>query len=117
MLCRYKYELDLALKCMSLPLLVSHCSDKLCTSHDCHIQLLHDHIIHALLLAGLRVIPFTKPCKENHKMGRPGWNEYVASDFDHALHWHSIYLNHGSPKSGFIFEMRKLTLAFYHKKE
>ena len=28
---------------MSLPLFVSRCNVKLCSSHDCHIQLLHDH--------------------------------------------------------------------------
>ena len=72
------------LKTMSLPLLVSHCNVKLCSSHDCHIQLLHDHIINALLIAGQRVIPFTKPSKGNHKKGRSGWNEYVALEFDHA---------------------------------
>ena len=57
---RYKSELDSVLKTMSLPLLVSHCNVKLCSYHDCHIQLLHDHIINALLIAGQNVIPFTK---------------------------------------------------------
>ena len=58
---RYKSELDSVKKTMSLPLLVSHWNVKLCSSHDCHIKLLHDHIINALLNAGQRVIPFTKP--------------------------------------------------------
>ena len=85
---RYKSELDSVLKTMSLllPLFVSHCNVKLCSSHDCHIQLLHDHIINAPLTVEQRVIPFTKPSNESHKKGRPGWNEYVALDFDHALH-------------------------------
>ena len=87
---RYKSDLDSVLKTMSLPLLVSHCNVKLCSSHDCHIQLLHDDIINALLIAGQRVIPFTKFLKGNHKKGRPGWNEYVALEFDHALHWHLL---------------------------
>ena len=101
---------------MSLPFLVSHCNVKLCSYHDCHIQLLHDHIINALLISGQRVIPFTKPSKGTHKKGRPGWNEYVALEFDHALHCHRIYLDHGCPSFGFIFEMRKFTRSIYHKK-
>ena len=60
---------------MSLPLFVSHCNVKLCSSHDWHIQLLDDHIINALFITVQRVIPFTKPSKGNHKKGRPGWNE------------------------------------------
>ena len=101
---------------MIIPLLVSHCNIKLCSSHDCHNQLLHAHIIKALLIAGQRVIPFIKPSKGNHKKGRPGWNEYVALEFDLALHWHRIYLDHGCLSFGFIFEMRKLTRSIYHKK-
>ena len=77
---------------------------------------MHDHIINALFIAGQRVIPFTKPSKGNHKKGRPGWNEYVALKFDHALHWHRIYLDHGCPSIGFIFEMLKFTRSIYHKK-
>ena len=46
-------------------------------------------IINALSIAVQRVIPFTKPSKGNHKKGRPGWNEYVALEFDHALHHES----------------------------
>ena len=105
---RYKSELDSVLKTMSLPLFVSQCNVKLCSFHDCHIQLLHDHIINTLLTAGQRVIPFTKPSKGSHKKGCPGWNECVALDFDQALHWHLIYLDHGCPSFGFIFEMRNL---------
>ena len=113
---RYKSELDSVLKTMSLPLLVSHCNVKLCSSHDCHMQLLHDDIINALLIAEQRVIPFTKFSKRKHKKGRPGCNEYVAFEFDHALHWHRIYLDHGCHSFGFIIEMRKLTRCIYHKK-
>ena len=40
----------------------------------------------------------------------------VALDFDHASHWHRIYLDHGCPSFGFIFEMRKFTRSIYHKK-
>ena len=101
---------------MSLPLLVSHCNVKLCSYHDCHSQLLHDQIINALWIAGQRVIPFTKPSKGNHKKGCSGWNEYVALQFDHALHWHRIYLDHGCSSLGFIFEMRKFTRSIFHKK-
>ena len=68
---------------------------------------MHDHIINALLIAGQRAILFTKRSKGNHTKGRPGWNEYVALKFDHALRWHHIYLDHGCPSFGFVFEMRK----------
>ena len=66
------------------------------------IVLLHDHIINALLTAGQCVIHFTKHSKGSHKKDRPSWNEYVVLDFDHALHWYRIYLDHGCPSFGFI---------------
>ena len=54
--------------------------------------------------------------KENRKKGCFGWNEYVVLEFDYALHWHHIYLDHGCPSYGFIFEMRTFTRSIYHKK-
>ena len=41
---------------------------------------------------------------------------HYSKEFDHALHWHRLYLQHGRPQSGFIFEMRKITRSIYHKK-
>ena len=38
-----------------------------------------------------------------------GWNEHVSKEFNHVLHWHRLYLQHGRPKSGLIFEMQKFT--------
>ena len=64
---RYKSELDSVLKTMSLSFLVSHCNVKLCSSHDCHIQLLHDHIINSPLIAGQRVNPSPRFEKETTK--------------------------------------------------
>ena len=70
------------------------------------IQLLHDHLIHSCMLAAERTIPFTKPDTKQHR-NKAGWNEHVSKEFDHALHWHRLYLQHGRPQSGFIFEMQK----------
>ena len=40
----------------------------------------------------------------------------LALEFDNTSHWHRIYLDHGCPSFGFIFEMRKCTRSIYHKK-
>ena len=67
------------------------------------------------MLAAERTIPFTKPDTKHHR-NKAGWNEHVSKESDHVLHWHILYLQHGRPQSGFIFEMRKLTRSIYHKK-
>ena len=79
------------------------------------MQLLRDHLIHSCMFAAERTIHFTKPDTKQHR-NKAGWNEHVSKEFDHALHWHRLYLQHGRPQSGFIFEMRKLTRSIYHKK-
>ena len=65
----------------------------------------HSVLISAILIVGQRVIPFTKPSKESHKKGRTGWNELnnVALEFDHTMHWHRIYLDHGHTSFWFYF--------------
>ena len=67
------------------------------------------------MLPAERTIPFTKPHTKQHR-NKAGWNEHVSKEFDHALHWHRLYLQHGRPQSGFTFEMRKFTRSIYHKK-
>ena len=67
------------------------------------------------MLAAERTIPFTKPDAIQH-WNKAWWKEHVSKEFDHALHWHRLYLQHSRPQSGFIFEMRKLTRSIYHKK-
>ena len=72
--------------------------------------------ITTLLTAGPRVRPFTKPSKRHTIEGCPGWNEYVASDFYNALHWHRIYPDHGCYISDFQFWDPELTRSTYYKK-
>ena len=82
-------------------------------NYKCQIHLLHDHLIHSCMLAVECTIPFTKPDTKQHR-NKTWWNEQVSKEFDHALHWHNLYLQH--PQSGFIFEIRKFTRSMYHKK-
>ena len=58
--------------------------------------------------AAERTIPFTKPDTKKHR-DKAGWNEHVGKEIDHAVHWHTLYLQHGRPQSGFICEMQKFT--------
>ena len=48
------------------------------------------------------------PYQTAHR-NKAGCKEHVRKECDHALHWHRLYLQHGQPQSGYIFEMRKLT--------
>ena len=114
MLNRYRLELDNVLSKVQIPTIVLQCKQTLCNQHNLHVHLFHDHIIHTCIVAAERVIPFTKP-HVKRKNGKAGWNDHVSADFHNALHWHSIYLNAGSPQSGFIFEMRKQARSVYHK--
>ena len=67
------------------------------------------------MLAAELTIPFTKPhTKQNRNTA--GWNQHVRKEFDHALHWHRLYLQNGRPQSSYIFEMRKFTRSIYHRK-
>ena len=67
------------------------------------------------MLAAERTIPFTKPDTKQH-MSEAVWNKHVSKEFNHVLHWHRLYLTHGRPQSGFVFEMRKFTRSIYPKK-
>ena len=112
MLQKYKYELDQQLG--SIPLNEFTCNHSY-ENYKFQLQLLHDHLIHSCMLAAERTIPFTKPDNKQHR-NKSGWNEHVSKEFDHALHWHILYLQHGRPQSGFINEKRKFTKYIYHKK-
>ena len=84
-------------------------------NYKCQIQFLHDHLIHSCMLAAERTIPFTKTDTKQHR-NEAAWNEHFSKEFDHALHWHRLYLQHGRLQSVFLFEMRKFTRSIYHKK-
>ena len=62
-------------------LLVSYC-------HDSDIEVFHDDIIGACLTAAKRIMPLTQPYS-NTPGTRIGWNEFVASDVDHAMPRHA----------------------------
>ena len=112
MLQKYQYELDQHLG--SIPVSEFMC-DHMHDNYKYQIQLLHDHLIHSCMLAAERTIPFTKPHTKQNR-NKVGWNEHVRKEFDHALHWHRLYLQNGRPQSGYIFEMRKFTRSIYHRK-
>ena len=104
MLQKYQYELDHHLR--SIPLNEFTC-DHMHENYNYQIQLLYDHLIHSFMFAAGRTIPFTKPHTKQHK-NKAGWNEHVIKEFNHAIHWHRLYLQHDRPQSGYIFEMRKI---------
>ena len=101
MLQKYQYGLDQQLG--SIPLNEFTCNHTH-ENYKCQIQLMHDHLINSCMLAAGRTIHFTKPDTKQHR-NKAGWNEHGSKEFDHALHWHRLYLQHGRPQSGFIFEM------------
>ena len=88
MLQKYQYELDHQLG--SNPLNEYTCNHTH-ENYKCQIQLLHDHLIHSYMLAAERTLPFTKPDTKQHRT-KAGWNEHVSKVFDHALHWHRLYM-------------------------
>ena len=60
-------------------------------NYKCQIQLLYDHLIHSCMLPSERNIPFTKPDTKQLR-NTAERNEHVSKEFDHALHWHRLYL-------------------------
>ena len=109
---KHQYEIDNHLG--SIPLNEFMC-DHMHENYNYQIHLLHDHLIHSCIFAAERAIPFTKSHTKQHS-NKAGWNEHVSKEFDRAQHWHRLYLQHGRPQSGYIFEMRNFTRSIYDRK-
>ena len=64
------------------------------------------------MLAAERTKPFAKHHNKQHQ-NKAGWNEHVGKEYNHALHWHKLYLQHGRPQSGFsaISEMLNFIMS------
>ena len=70
----------------------------------------HDDVIEACISAADASLP-------KHRRGRiiPGWNEFVKPLREEALFWHALWKDNGSPHTGVVSEIRRLSRARYHR--
>ena len=109
----YMELLDEYLLNIPLPLELINCQDTMCNSHKEAIEIFHDDIVNALVMACENSIPSTSP-KSNNKVVI-GWNEYVEHHFRTSLFWHKLWVDNGRPADGIIASIRRTTRALYHK--
>lgn len=88
------------------------CNDKNCTVHKNDINVFHENIISALLDAGDKAIPVSRPSVSKVL---PGWNDHVDDYFRASLFWHDLWNANGRPKDGLIADLRRKTRSEYHK--
>ena len=108
----YKYNLDINLSSISIPLEAVVCNDFNCNKH---YNVFNDYfykIYQACVGATNSSIRNIRGLKS--KKGLLGWNKYVKSYRDSAILWHNIWKENGSPDDGTVFNIRKMTRKKYH---
>ena len=111
----YKLTLDELLCKLDIPDDVLSCSNLFCEVHTCFISSLHEHIASLLVTAAQASITFIQPYPKPNRT-HPGWKEFVKPFQSEELDWHSVWINSGSPQSGFVYDMRRSTRKAYHEK-
>ena len=110
----YKTTLNELLGNISIPESAIYCNSLHCKIHVKEIEIFHNAIVDACINAGCVTIPSKKGhSKDKHKV-IPGWNEYVKQHRHEALTWHNLWKERGSPRSGYVADMRNKTRAQYH---
>ena len=58
-------------------------------------------------------LPSTGGGRDDAKLTKPGWTEYVKPYCDESKFWHSVWLSSGSPNAGPLFEYMKSSKGQY----
>ena len=83
------------------------CTDLKCDndSHKDNIDKLYKDIVKSMVLSGEKIAS-----KQNNKyVHRPGWNDYVSDLYESSRETRSIWLAHGKPRQGPIFQLHTKT--------
>ena len=109
----YKACLDEELSKIQLDQNAFNCTEPFCQDHNASLELFHNAIVKACLLAS-QGIPKAKPAGRQSDKYLPGWKQYVAPYRTDALFWHRLWKENGSPHTGIIAEIRRTTRSRYH---
>ena len=79
------------------------CSDLLCKNeaHVTHLENIYNEIVESLVTSG-NIASRRGPKNYVH---RPGWSEYVSELYDTSHETRKLWLNHGKPRQGPIYEL------------
>ena len=116
-LSRYRNVLDDLLGEVDVPWDAIRCDNVMCNDRANHcdrIQVFHDSLVNACLLASDSCIPKTgsKPVKTRNVAG---WSEYVKPYRDASIFWHNVWKECGSPRNSRVADVMRGARAKYHK--
>ena len=109
----YKLLLSELLSNINLDEDIINCKNVFCEDHKYEIFDFYHEIIDAINIAEDHCIPRVKPNCSKREM--PGWNAFVKPIRERCIFWHGIWKNIGSPASGIVSDIRRLTRRKYHK--
>ena len=108
----YKANLDIDLDKINVPNNAIQCTDIFCDKHSGDINQFYLSIIDCCINAS-ESLPSTSNNK--NKLIKAGWNDVCKERKNTALFWHSIWKSAGSPKDGYLANIRRSTRAIYHR--
>ena len=73
---------------------------------------MHDNLILACFDSPNKTNPSSSNKTNKHSIS--GWNTYVDSYYKQALFWHKLWKDNGSPRTGYIANIRNRTRSQYH---
>ena len=109
---QYQKELDSLLLQIDPTNEAWRCTDYKCNKHIEFIKKTYSKIVEICQQASGETLPHTSQKKDVKII--LGWNEYVKEHADRAQMWHSIWLNRGRPKHGYLANIRRKTRLKYH---
>ncbi len=107
----YKTLIDAHLRHIDLSEAITSCNDCSCTSHDELIMNSLENITKILRKCANIAIPRQRV---SGKPGIPGWNEFVKPYKDKSIFWNDVWKNAGSPDSGQLADIRRISRSKYH---
>ena len=107
----YKYVLDSLIDQIET-YDVLDCNNFGCNIHGDIVMSILNEIMKAMVSAANIAIPKKKIC---HKLGIPGWNDFVKPSREKSIFWNEMWKQAGCPQNGHIAHIRKSTRIKYHK--
>ena len=110
----YRSKVTRCLNGIEVPRDVLNCIDSDCSEpdHKHAISRYCEDLVHCLSSCSMESIP---KCKPPSSRAIPGWNEHVREYRDASIFWHSIWKKCGSPRKGWVSQIRRNARGEYHR--
>ncbi|ELU18077.1 hypothetical protein CAPTEDRAFT_197081 [Capitella teleta] len=86
-----------------------------CTEHAHELRVYYKALVDACLRAGLEFIPHSTQRGGNSRSPVPMWSALVQPLRDQAMFWQALWKECGSPATGEVALVRRITRARYHR--